>query len=89
MSTKKAPDPRTVASNLISEHGRAGFQHLIDMFRSGESGTKIGHVYGVSRQRVSQWKAALGTEIVSFQVHPDIQDLVDRDDPQGTKRTLV
>lgn len=89
MTTRKSPDPRTVATNLIAEHGRAGFQRLIDMFRDGESGTKIGYAFGVSRQRVSQWKAALGKEFTTFEVHPDIRDLVDQEDPQGTKRTLV
>ncbi len=89
MSVRKTPDPRTVAINLISEHGREGFQQLIELFRSGESGTKIGLIYNVSRQRVSQWKLALGKEIVSFEVHPAISDLVDQEDPKGIERTSV
>jgi len=81
--------PKTVANNLITEHGRDGFQRLIDMFRNNESGTKIGQLFGVSRQRVSQWKAALGKELVTFEIHPDIQDLVDQADPKGLNRTLI
>ena len=87
--SKRKPDPRTVALNLISEHGAPAFQKLIDLFRKGESGTVIGNAFGVSRQRVSQWRSALGIEHVSYEVFPEISDLVDTEDPNGTQRTLV
>lgn len=86
---KRKPDPRTVALNLISEHGKASFQRLINLFGSGASGTKIGAAFGVSRQRVSQWRAALGIERTSYEVFPEIADLVDQEEPRSTKRTLV
>lgn len=76
MPTRK-PDPRTVAYNLISEHGRQRFQLLIDLFRRGESGTKIGQEFGVTRQRVSQWRSALGVETVSYRLHDEIADLAE------------
>lgn len=87
--SRKPPNPRTVAQNIISEHGPEAFQKLIDMFRSGESGTKIGRIFGVSRQRVSQWRSTLGVEQVTYLVHPDVQDLVDVRTPRGTRRTAV
>ena len=61
------------------------------MFRAGESGTKIGQVYGVTRQRVSQWKNALGYETVTYTVKSDIADLVDPDPnaQRSNNRTLV
>jgi len=85
----KKPNPRTVALNLISEHGQDGFQKLIDMFRDNISGTRIGAAFGVSRQRVSQWKLALGVEHVRYEVDAAIQNLVDQGDPKTLGRTSV
>jgi hypothetical protein len=76
---------------LIAEHGRAAFQRLIQMFCDNVSGAKIGQEFGVSRQRVSQWRAALGTEQVTYLVRHEIRDLVgpvDEKRPSG-RRTLV
>jgi hypothetical protein len=82
------PDPRTVAENIITEYGKSAFHKLIDMFRENESGTKIGYAFGVSRQRVNQWKVALGEELITYSVHPEIADLVERR-PRSTRRTAV
>ncbi len=54
------PDPETVATNIVEEHGRRGLRKLLAMFDSGESGTVIAEQFGVSRQRVHQWKQLLG-----------------------------
>ena len=86
---RKPADPRIVAHNIISVHGKAAFQKLIELFQEGASGSKIGVAYGVSRQRVSQWKATLGQERVSYEVHRDIKDLVAPKQDRTTKRTLV
>ena len=72
-----ASNPRVLAKYLIETHGDASFRKLIEMFKNGESGTKIGVIFGVTRQRVSQWKASLGTEKVFYSAHADIQDLID------------
>ena len=88
MSDKKHAKPRVVANNLIAEHGKAAFNQLIEMFCAGESGTKIGEMFGVSRQRVNQWKAALGIEHISFELHDEIKDLAPRSKTVA-RRTLV
>lgn len=71
----KQPDPRTVALNLIAEHGKPAFHKLIEMFNDNVSGTKIGKIFGVTRQRVSQWKQALGYTHTTFEVKSEISDL--------------
>lgn len=85
MTTKKA-NPRTVAYNIIAEHGKDKFQMLIDMFRANESGTKIGTAFGVSRQRVSQWRNTLGKTTVHFDPDPVLEDLIDGDESRGLNR---
>lgn len=89
VSDRRPIDPRTIAQNIIAEHGKPAFQKLISMFRANESGTKIGHIFSVSRQRVNQWKAALGTEHVTYVVDPAIEDLVEKKAPRSTRRTAV
>lgn len=84
----KLPDPRVVAQNIISEHGRPAFQKLIEMFRDNVSGEKIGFVFKVSRQRVSQWRVILGKQRFIYEVNPEIIDLVEPR-PRNTKRTAV
>lgn len=74
----KKHDAKTVAKNLITSHGQVGFQKLIDMFRENVSGTIIGREFNVSRQRVSQWKAALGREITVFETCKEIIEFIDK-----------
>jgi hypothetical protein len=89
VSDRRPIAPRTVAQNIIAEHGKPAFQKLIAMFRANESGTKIGHVFSVSRQRINQWKAALGSEHVTYVLDPAIEDLVEKKSPRTTRRTAV
>ncbi len=89
MVPKNPPNPRVVAKNIIAEHGRLAFQTLIEMLRTNVSGAKIGFIFKVSRQRVSQWRAALGIQRAVFEVHPDIADLVESRPETTTKRTAV
>lgn len=87
---RKHADPRTVAGNIIAEHGAPAFKKLIDMFRANESGTKIGFVFEVSRQRVHQWKLALGSETTTYEVHREVSDLVEPPkQPRASRRTVV
>ena len=82
-------DPRTVAENIIRDHGKAAFVKLISLLREGESGTKIGYILGVSRQRINQWKQALGDEQVTYNVHPSVESLLPKRATKGTRRTAV
>jgi len=60
---------------------------LMGMFHTNESGTKIAAVFGVSRQRVHQWKTQLGHERVVYVPHNDVADLVTVS-PSTTRATV-
>lgn len=77
MTQKQPPSQaRIVAKNIIGEHGLAQFRKLIQMLRAGESGTKIGYVFGVTRQRICQWRGTLGWAETTYNVDPSIEDLL-------------
>ncbi len=59
-----------VADNIIGKHGKTRFNELIKAFQDGISGEIIGKIFGVSRQRVSQWRQALGRP--TFEPYPDV-----------------
>lgn len=81
--------PRQVAENIIQTHGSAEFRRLIRMFRDGEKGPKIAAVFGVTRQRVHQWKQQLGELKCVYTPHRDIADLIDEEFASTTSRTSV
>lgn len=82
-------DPRKIADHIIREHGPGGFQKLIEFFQRGVDGETIGGIFGVTRQRVCQWRAGLGKRIVTFELDARIQDLVRSREARTTKRTVV
>ena len=49
-----------IADNIISDYGKDRFNELIKALQKGISGEVIGRSFGISRQRVSQWRSALG-----------------------------
>jgi cytochrome oxidase Cu insertion factor (SCO1/SenC/PrrC family) len=68
-------DPATVAKNFINQYGKAKFKRFIKLLKDGSSGEQIAEEYGVSRERVRQWKNAFGSVVQSYDVSPDIQKL--------------
>ena len=62
-----------VARNIIKKHGPDKFTRLLDLFREGVSGTDIAAEFGVSRQRVNQWKQKLGTSVETYVVDPAVE----------------
>jgi cytochrome oxidase Cu insertion factor (SCO1/SenC/PrrC family) len=68
-------DPATVAKNFINQYGKAKFKRFIKLLKDGSSGEQIAEEYGVSRERVRQWKNAFGVVTQSYDVSADIQKL--------------
>lgn len=68
-------DPATVARNFINQYGKAKFKRFIKLLKDGASGESIAEEYGVSRERVRQWKNAFGSVVQSYDVAPDIMKL--------------
>ena len=67
-----AVDSATVAKNFINQYGKAKFKRFIKLLKDGASGEQIAEEYGVSRERVRQWKNAFGNVVQSYDVNPDI-----------------
>lgn len=61
-----------IAKNFIEKHGMEAFRSLLEMLQSNISGVEIGKKFGVSRERVRQWRDAFGNTLVYYQVHQDI-----------------
>jgi len=64
--------------NFIGKYGMARFRMLIELLGKGTNNRVIGDMFGVSRERVRQWKNAFGTEVRVYQVHPDVQTALTR-----------
>ena len=72
------PTSRTrVARNFINRYGEDRFRRLLAALADGESGQTIADEFDVSRERVRQWKNAFGRVLTLYQVHPEIQDVLE------------
>lgn len=83
------PTPRTVAENIIRKYGKPAFHSLIGLFQTNAPTRQIMTGFGVTRQRVAQWREALGKQTVSFEPDPQIHDLLPRTEPRVSRRTAV
>lgn len=70
---------RTVAENFVRRYGRERLRQLLLQLSNGESGQAIAEEFDVSRERVRQWKNTFGTVVTLYQVHPDVQAVVEDD----------
>ena len=68
----------TVIRNIIKKYGMAKAKSLISALEHLDSGEEIALDYGVSRERVRQWKNVLGTTVQLYQVHPEVLAVLDR-----------
>lgn len=66
-----------IARNFVARYGREQLTQLLAALGNGESGQQIAKTFGVSRERVRQWKNTFGTVVTVYQVHPEIQALLD------------
>ncbi len=66
-----------VARNFVKRYGASRFHRLIQLLAFGESGQLIADEFSVSRERVRQWKNAFGHVLMLYQVHPEVQMVLD------------
>jgi DNA-directed RNA polymerase sigma subunit (sigma70/sigma32) len=66
-----------VARNFVKRYGRERFRQLLVALGNGESGQAIADEFEVSRERVRQWKNTFGTVLTLYQVHPEVQSVLD------------
>ena len=69
-----------VARNFIERYGEDGLQRLLSAISAGESGQVIADEFDVSRERVRQWKNTFGRVLTLYQVHPEVQRVLDQAD---------
>ncbi len=74
-SRKRASDPVRVAQNLIAKLGKPKFRRFLKLLGENVSGERIAKEFGVSRERVRQWKNAFGSVIQTYSVSPQIKRL--------------
>ncbi len=68
-------DPATVARNFIQHYGKGRFKRFLKMLQAGTSGEVIADEYGVSRERVRQWKNVFGSIVMTYDVLPEVAKL--------------
>ena len=76
MPIANARSRERVARNFIKTYGRARFRRLLEALARAESGQVVADEFGVSRERVRQWKNTFGTVIMMYQVHPEVERLL-------------
>ena len=65
-----------VARNFIKAYGRMRFRHLLESLARSESGQVIADEFGVSRERVRQWKNTFGEVITHYRVYPEVDRIL-------------
>ncbi len=73
MAVKSAKSRERVARNFIKSYGSVSFRRLLESLAAGESGQTIANEFGVSRERVRQWKNTFGLVITLYQLHPEVE----------------
>jgi ABC-type siderophore export system fused ATPase/permease subunit len=76
MATASAKSRERVARNFMKTYGRTRFRRLLEALAANESGQIIADEFGVSRERVRQWKNTFGTVITLYQVHPEVERIL-------------
>ncbi|MDC1141760.1 helix-turn-helix domain containing protein [Planctomycetota bacterium] len=72
---KAEVDPVVVAKNFISQYSKGKLKKFIRMLDNGMSGEAIAQEYGVSRERVRQWKNAFGSVVTRFEPSDAIKEV--------------
>lgn len=70
-----------VSRNFIRKRGRQSYRRLIHLLKAQASGAAIATEFGVTRQRIHQWKNALGSTITFYRIFPEIQRIADEEKP--------
>jgi hypothetical protein len=73
-----------VARNFVRRYGPTKFERLLDALSNGESGQAIADEFKVSRERVRQWKNTFGSVLTLYQVHPEVQRVLDENAPTAS-----
>ena len=76
MAVAPSKSRQRVARNFIRNYGRTRFRRLLEALAQNESGQAIADEFGVSRERVRQWKNTFGEVITYYRVYPEIDQIL-------------
>jgi hypothetical protein len=76
MSIASPKSRERVARNFIKTYGRVKFRRLLEALAVGESGQTIANEFGVSRERVRQWKNTFGEVITHYRIYPEVDRIL-------------
>lgn len=71
-----------VARNFVRRYGADRFAELLQALADGQSGQVIADDFQVSRERVRQWKNTFGQVLTLYQVHPEVQQVLEENVPE-------
>lgn len=57
---------------FVKRRGRAALNRFLDLCSENKSGQQIADEFGVTRQRVQQWRDAFGQTVHAYSIHSDI-----------------
>lgn len=76
MSVASTKSRERVARNFIKTYGRTKFRRLVEALANGESGQIVADEFGVSRERVRQWKNTFGEVITHYRIYPEVDRIL-------------
>ena len=62
----------------MKTYGSEKLRYLLEQFNQNVPGPVIASEFAVTKQRISQWKKALGVCRTTFHPHPEVEKLVSR-----------
>ncbi len=74
----KSPSPKKTALNLIASRGSDKLVELVSLLKQNKTCAEIAKSFGVSRQRVHQWKQSFGLGNTKYVPKPEIEELVNQ-----------
>jgi hypothetical protein len=84
MSNKRTTAQR-VAENIKQTYGEEKLLYLVNQFAKGTPGPEIAKAFGVTRQRVNQWKNKLGTAHVTYVLAPEVERIIKGESALSTR----
>jgi len=63
---------RAAAEHIIVMYSKDGLRRMLRNFRAGRSNASMARWFGVSPQRIGQWRTVLGETRVAYRIHEKI-----------------
>lgn len=74
---KPEPNRHVVVGNLVDKYGIDKVRWLVQRITLDHPLSEIAAEFGVSQERVRQWKGSLGYSVSVYQVHLEVQGVLE------------